>query len=215
MQGYARSGFNMVRVNMPAIQLPLGQQPRPPAFISFSAEVVPQTMEVLVNAVTNFVNQGFQQIHLLLSTPGGSVMHGITIYNILKGLPIKLITHNVGNVDSIGTVIYLAGEERYACPQTTFMLHGVALTTNAPTQFFEKNLKEKLASVQADQERIKAIYCDRAGINPEVAEQFFLGESTINATEAVNRGIANAIRNVEIPAGSPVLQLVFNRQGGM
>jgi ATP-dependent protease ClpP protease subunit len=139
-------------------------------------------------------------------------MHGITIYNTLRGLPIKLVTHNVGNVDSIGTVVYLAGQERYACPQTTFMLHGVALSTTGPMQFFERTLKEKLASVQADQERIKAIYCDRAGIDPEVAEKFFLGESTINATDAVAQGIANAIRNVEIPAGSPVLQLVFNRQ---
>jgi len=80
----------------PPIQLPLGQPPRPSAFICFSAEVVPQTTEVLINAVTNFVNQAFQDIRLLLSTPGGSVMHGITIYNVLRGLPIKLMTHNVG-----------------------------------------------------------------------------------------------------------------------
>jgi ATP-dependent Clp protease, protease subunit len=172
-------------VNPPTIQLPLVQQPRPPAFISFAAEIVPQTTEALLLAFTNFVNQGFKEIHLLLSTPGGSVMHGITIYNVLRGLPITLITHNVGNVDSIGTVIYLAGEQRYACPQATFMLHGVAFGTNTPTQFFEKNLKERLAGVQADQERIKAIYRDRAGINPEVAEQFFLGESTISANDAV------------------------------
>jgi hypothetical protein len=41
----------------------------------------------------------------------------------------QLVTHNVGNVDSIGTVIYLAGEERFACPQATFMLHGVSFQT--------------------------------------------------------------------------------------
>jgi ATP-dependent protease ClpP protease subunit len=188
----------------PAIQRQIFPNPRPPAFISFTAEIVPQTTEALLLAVTNFVNQGFKEIHLLLSSPGGSVMHGIAIYNTLRGMPIKLVTHNVGNVDSIGTVVYLAGEERYACPQT--------LSTTAPMQFFERTFKEKLASVQADQERIKAIYCDRAGINPEVAEQFFLGESTINANDAVARGIAHDIRKVDIPAGSPILQLVFNRQ---
>jgi len=196
-------------------QMPLPQQPRPPAFISFAAEIVPQTVEALLNAFTNFVNQGFREIHLLLSTPGGSVMHGITAYNVLRGLPIELTTHNMGNVDSIGAVVFLAGGRRYACPQSTFMLHGVAFGTNTPTQFFERNLKERLASVQADQERIKAIYNDRAGINPEDAEKFFLGESTINATHAVNLGLAHDVRGVNIPAGSPVLQLIFNRQGGM
>jgi len=202
-------------VNIPALQLPLGQQPRPPAFISFSAEIVPQTTEALIAALTNFVNQGFRDINLLLSTPGGSVMHGITIYNVLRGLPITLTTHNVGNVDSIGAVIYLAGERRYACPQSTFMLHGVAFGTNTPMQFFERNLRERLTAVQADQERIKAIYRDRAGINPEVAEQFFLGESNISANDAVGNGLAHEIRAIQIPAGSPVLQLVFNRQGAV
>jgi ATP-dependent protease ClpP protease subunit len=76
------------------------------------AEIVPQTSEVLTNAVTNLVNQGFREIHLLLSTPAGMVMLGITIYNMLRGLPIDLTTHNVGNVDSIVAVIYLAGEHR-------------------------------------------------------------------------------------------------------
>jgi ATP-dependent protease ClpP protease subunit len=168
-----------------------------------------------MNAVTNLVNQGFREIHLLLSTPGGMVMLGITIYNVLRGLPITLTTHNVGNVDSIGAVIYLAGEHRYTCPQATFMLHGVSFTSPGPAQFFEKNLKERLAAVQADHERIKTIYNERAGIDPELAEQFFLGESTVNAADAVTRGIAHEVRPVQIPAGSPIFQLIFNRQGGV
>ncbi|MGB8478847.1 MAG: ATP-dependent Clp protease proteolytic subunit [Acidobacteriaceae bacterium] len=199
----------------PAIQLPLGQVVRPPAFISFTAEVVPQTAESLLNAVTGLVNQGFRDIHLLVSTPGGIVALGITIYNVLRGLPIDLTTHNVGNVDSIGTVIYLAGEHRFTCPQATFMLHGVSFTSPVPAQFFEKTLKERLASIQADHERIKAIYNERAGIDPQRAEEIFLGENTMNATESVESGIAHGIRLVQIPAGSPVLQLIFNRQGTM
>jgi len=187
----------------------------PPAFISFSAEVIPQTSEALIGAVSQFVSQGFRDIHLLLSTPGGLVSYGITVYNALRGMPINLTTHNVGNVDSIGAVIFLAGTKRFTCPQATFMLHGVSFRTMGPTQFFEKNLKERLASIQADHERIKAIYQSRAGISPEDAESFFLGESSINASDAVARGLAHEIREVQIPAGSPIAQLVFNRQGGM
>ena len=69
----------------PAIQLPLGQLARPPAFVSFCAEVVPQTSEALLNAMTNLVNQGFKEVHLLLSSPGGIVALGITI-SLLSGL---------------------------------------------------------------------------------------------------------------------------------
>ena len=139
-------------------------------------------------------------------------MHGLTIYNILRGLPIRLITHNVGNVDSIGTVVYLAGEQRYACAQARFMLHGVSFTPMVQTQLFEKNFQEKLDSVRADQARIAAVYNDRAGISLDDAEKFFLGETTITAEVARERGIVHELREVSIPAGSPVLQLVFNRQ---
>ena len=139
---------------------------------------------------------------------------GITIYNVLRGLPIMLTTHNVGNVDSIGTVIYLAGENRLV-PQSTFMLHGVSFTAPPMSQFFEKTLKERLAWIQADHERIKAIYNERAGIDPDRAEEIFLGENTMNASESVTSGLAHGIQPVQIPAGSPVMQLIFNRQGGM
>jgi ATP-dependent protease ClpP protease subunit len=199
----------------PSVQLPLGQAVLPPAFVSFSAEIIPQTSEALLNAVTRFVSQGFRDIHLLLSSPGGMVALGITIYNVLRGLPITLTTHNVGNVDSIGTVIYLAGEHRYTCPQATFMLHGVSFNAPPMAQFFEKTLQERLASIQADHERIKAIYNERAGIDPQRAEDIFLGESTMNATEAVASGLAHGIKVVQIPAGSPIQQLIFNRQAGM
>jgi ATP-dependent protease ClpP protease subunit len=196
----------------PVIPQQILQPVKPPAFISFSAEIVPKTTEALLATVAQLVNQGHKEIHLLLSTPGGSVMHGITIYNVLRGLPVKLVTHNVGNVDSIGTVVYLAGQERYACAQSTFMLHGVAFQAPGPIQLFERNLSERLASVKADQARIMAVYSERAGITSEAAEQYFLGETTISASDAKVRGIVHDLREVQIPAGSPVLQLVFNRQ---
>jgi ATP-dependent protease ClpP protease subunit len=200
-------------MTIPPVQGALIQQPRPAAFISFSAEVVPHTIEALLATAANLVNQGFREIVLLLSTPGGSVMHGITAYNILRGLPISLTTHNVGNVDSIGTVIFLAGLHRYACPQTTFVLHGVAYSTKSAAQFFERTMEEKLEGLRADQQRISAIYQERAGIKAEQAEQFFLRGTTINATEAVERGIVHELREVQVPAGSPVIQLVFDRKG--
>jgi ATP-dependent protease ClpP protease subunit len=39
-------------------------------------------------------------------------MNGLTTYNFLRAMPFTLINHNIGNVDSIGNVILLAGQER-------------------------------------------------------------------------------------------------------
>jgi ATP-dependent protease ClpP protease subunit len=64
--------------------------------------------------VAQQVAQGFDELHLMLSTLGGQVAQGISIYNMLKALPIRVITYNVGTVNSIGNVIFLAGSPRYA-----------------------------------------------------------------------------------------------------
>ena len=53
----------------------------------------------------------------MISTPGGTVMNGLNLYNVMRAMPFRLTTHNVGNVDSIGNAIFLAGEERYAWMQ--------------------------------------------------------------------------------------------------
>src|SRR5438046_1873053 len=90
-------------------QPPQPQQPPPVVYINFSAEITPLPTETLLANVANLVNQRVPHIYLLLSTPGGSVMHGMTIYNVLRGLPCDLTIHNVGNVDSIGNAIFLAG----------------------------------------------------------------------------------------------------------
>lgn len=79
-------------------------------YVAFSAEINPTTTESLIATAANCVNQGFQRFYLLLSTPGGSVMHGINLYNVLRSLPFELVIHNVGNVDSIGNAIFLRRE---------------------------------------------------------------------------------------------------------
>ena len=59
-------------------------------------------------------------------------MNGMNLYNVMRAMPFKLITHNVGNVDSIGNAIFLAGVARYACPHSTFMFHGVGFNCDSP-----------------------------------------------------------------------------------
>ncbi|MFL6240066.1 MAG: ATP-dependent Clp protease proteolytic subunit [Actinomycetes bacterium] len=183
----------------------------PPTFLSFSAEVNPTTTESLLAAMNNLIAQGAQEIHLLLSTPGGSVMNGINIYNVLRALPIKLVTHNVGNVDSIGNTIFLAGETRYACPHSTFMFHGVGFDITQVMRFDERALAEKLVSVQADQKRIAAVIEERTSLTAEEIAAMFLEAATKDATYAVGKGIVHEIRDVNVPMGAAVHQLVFQR----
>jgi ATP-dependent protease ClpP protease subunit len=187
------------------------QQPPQVAYVSFSAEIIPHTAESLIATMSNLANQQVPEVQLLISTPGGAVMNGMNVYNVLRAMPFKLVTHNVGNVDSIGNAIFLAGEERFACPHSTFMFHGVATPTGGVPQLEEKTLRERLDSVQADQKRIAAIIEERSTLTADQVEPLFLEAQTKDATYAVGAGIVHEIKDVQVPTGGPVISLVFQR----
>jgi ATP-dependent protease ClpP protease subunit len=180
-------------------------------FVCFSAEINAHTTESLIAVVVNCANHGAAEVRLLMSTPGGSVMSGINLYNVLRGLPFRLVTHNVGNVDSIGNAIFLAGDHRLVAPHSTFMFHGVGFETPASTHFDEKLLRERLDSILADQNRIAGIIEERTNLTARQVAPLFREAKTKDATYAVSTGIVHQIQNVDIPAGSPVIALVFKR----
>lgn len=184
------------------------------AYVSFSAEINVNTTETLIAAMAQLVNQKIRDVHLLLSTPGGNVMNGMNLYNVLRGLPIHLTTHNVGNVDSIGSAIFLAGEKRYASQHSTFMFHGVSFQGQGSFSFDQKTLLERIGSVNADQKRIGDIIKSRTSLDEQAIAGLFLDAQTKDAGFALACGFIHEIREVQIPAGAPVVPLVFDRKTG-
>lgn len=188
------------------------QQQKTPdvVYVSFSAEVNPTTCEGLLGACTDLANKGVKQVHLLLSTPGGSVTNGMNVYGVLRALPFELITHNVGSVDSIGNVIFLAGEKRYSNAEATFMFHGV-VTHIQNASLGPKQMRESLSSLVADEGKIGKVIVDRTGFAKSRVEELFQQGSTVDAEYAKDNGIINDIRQAKVPTGVPILQLVFKR----
>lgn len=154
-----------------------------------------------------------QIFYLMIATPGGAIMNGLNIYNVLRGMPINLTTHNVGNIDSIGNAIFLAGKQRYACQHSTFMFHGVGFDVRTQMRFEQKNLNEMLSSILADQKRIGDLLREHTSLNQRQIRNFFREARTINSDTAKNAGIVHEVRDVNIPPGSPIFSLVFPRQG--
>jgi ATP-dependent protease ClpP protease subunit len=141
-------------------------------YISFSAEINPNTTESLIGLISNLVNQRVPHLYLMLSTPGGNVMNGMNLYNVMRALPCELSIHNVGNVDSIGNAIFLAGARRFACAHSTFMFHGVGFNSPQGLRMEEKFLRERLDSIVADQQRIGSILEERTSLTRDRSKAF-------------------------------------------
>lgn len=196
---------------MPAMPLAPAQPATPrPVYLAFSSEVNQLTGPALLGAIAQQMMLGHDELHLMLSTPGGHVAQGISIYNTLKAMPIKITTYNVGSVNSIGNVIFLAGNKRYASRTSSFMFHGVGFDVQA-ARFEEKVLKERLQGLQNDQKLIADIIVRHTKINAAAAEKLFLEAAFLRPKEAKRLGIIDNIIDVQIPKGAPFLQLVFQR----
>ncbi|MGC8805714.1 MAG: ATP-dependent Clp protease proteolytic subunit, partial [Candidatus Ratteibacteria bacterium] len=64
--------------------------------IKFFAPVMDASINALMNAIDQKIREGISKFTILISSPGGSVFHGLSAYNYLKGIPAEIITHNFG-----------------------------------------------------------------------------------------------------------------------
>jgi hypothetical protein len=92
------------------------------------------------------------------------------------------------------------------------MFHGVAFPAQNGQSFDEKTLLERLGCIDADQKRIGSIIKERTHLDEPAIASLFLEAQTKDAGFAVGCGIVHEIREVQIPAGCPVVPLVFQRQ---
>ena len=180
-----------------------------PVYISFTAPINQITTDGLIAVVGQQVALGHDEVHLMLSTPGGSVSHGITLYNVLRAFPIKLITHNTGQVASIGNAIFLAGEERYACTTSRFMFHGVAAEIPGKMNLEVKQWKEQYDSLVSQEKLISDIIEANTNISTKKLRGLFQRAAFMDANEAHGDGVIHAVRDVKMPKGTPFLQLTF------
>lgn len=183
----------------------------PLVYVSFSAEINQVTTENLISVMANCANLEVQRVYLLLSTPGGSVMNGLNLYNVLLGMPFELIIHNVGSVNSIGNTIFLSGNKRYGTATATFMFHGVGFNARQNQRFEEKALLEHLARIREEQRTIGRIISKYTALSEGEIAKLFRKAQTKDVNFALQKGFIHEIKEVNIQSGCPTISLVVSK----
>lgn len=175
-------------------------------YLVFSGGVSQDSANELVSKASELAkSKHCDEIRLLLNSGGGNIRSGIYCYTMLRALPVNLTTHNVGVVESIANVIYLAGERRYVAPIASFMFHDFHWSFNQSETLSVSQLEEKVASLMLDRKRVKDIYVDRIGTAfTETVELFPIKEFKVPAEWATERGFAHEVLPVEIHKNAQV-----------
>jgi ATP-dependent Clp protease protease subunit len=178
------------------------------AYIKFFATVDQASVNALMGAVEQKLTQGANEIVLLISSPGGSVFHGLSAYNFLKGIPSQVVTHNFGSVDSMGVVLLCAGDRRLSVPHARFILHAVSANFPQRVSLEEQQLEERLKGLRIDIENIAGVIAATTGKSEEDVAQDILNRTTLNPEQAVKYGLIHEIREQLLPAGVELLSIV-------
>jgi ATP-dependent protease ClpP protease subunit len=183
-----------------------------PVVIRFFAPVIDATVNALMNTVDQRMKQGIRDFIILISSPGGSVIHGLSTYNYLKGLPANITTHNFGSVDSIGIVLYCAGTRRLSVPQARFLLHGVSAQFKGNQSLEEKQLEERLKGLRIDIENIAKVIAENTGKSVGDVTDAMLERITLNPGEAQSWGLVHEVKSQLFETGSEVVSIQIQQQ---
>ncbi len=177
------------------------------AYIKFFAGVNAQSANNLMTLVDQEFNRGVRRFKLLLSTQGGFIFHGLSLYNFLAGLPAEVETHNFGSVDSVGVPIFCAGRKRLCVPDARFLLHPVAWTTTGPVSWEIEKLQEIMSSLKVDSRNIATSVSRATGKSEEDVIKAISDRTTLGPVEAKAFGLVHEIKTELFPASARVLSI--------
>ena len=177
------------------------------SYIIFSKNIDVNSTQRLMDIILREIQSGKKAITLLISSPGGHVSPGISIYNFLKGIPIEIITHTFGQADSMAVVLFCAGSKRYCTPDSRYLIHGIGFNTREGQRFDERSLKEKVEALKNERETISKIISDNSDRSLKDIEADMLRGVVWTPEKAMEYGLVHEIRGELFPKGAHIIKI--------
>lgn len=183
----------------------------PTVVIRFFAPVNAVTAGQLMQTLDNCVRQGVSDVLLLISTQGGLVHEGVSLYNYIRGIKarVNVTTHNFGSVDSIGVALFAAGQTRRSVPQARFLIHRVTNTISSTGQVVisEDQLKQALKSLQTDEQNIARIIATNSNRSVSQLLATMKAQPTLFPDVLKKWGLVHEIAEIDFPTGADLLTI--------
>lgn len=176
-------------------------------YIKFFAEVNKNSVNKLMLVIEDKLKQGVERFVILISSTGGSVFHGLSAYNFLKGIPAEIITHNFGSVDSIAAVLFCSGSKRYSVPNARFLLHGVS--ANFPMcRLEEKQLEERMKRLRIDIENVAGVIAANTKKSKQEIINAMQDRTALSPEDATKFGLVHEIKSQLIEPGFELITIM-------
>jgi hypothetical protein len=68
-------------------------------YVNFHGGITQNTAQNFMSVLSEKITAGTDHFYILLSTQGGDIQSGMTMYNFLRAIPARITVHNIGSVE--------------------------------------------------------------------------------------------------------------------
>ncbi len=171
--------------------------------IHFTAPINSHTCGQFIDKCSQAVQQNASCLLVKLATMGGECSYGFSMYNFLMSLPIPVHTHNLGTVESMGNIIFLAGAQRTACQHSKFLFHPFHWSLHGSVD--HARMSEYAMSLDYDLYLYARIVDERTGgaAQPlDIPTLLTASPRILNPEEAIAAGLIHSLDEKPAPASA-------------
>ncbi len=130
-----------------------------------------------------------KNIDMLINSPGGSVIDGTAIYDVMRSISAPITTVGLGLQASMGSILMAGGDKRMMSKNAKLMIHSIASGTQG-------KLSEQEISLEVTRrlfEDMKAVYIRHIGLNEKFWDLICAKDTWLTADQAKKMGFIEKI----------------------
>lgn len=162
--------------------------------IFLTEEVNAETSNELIKQLMYLERQDSgQEITLYINSPGGEVISGLAVYDLISLMKSPVRTVCTGTAASMGAILFLAGKKREMLPHTRLMIHDPSFGGGSIGGKKSHELRHELEKLDEVREALAKIIAEKTGRPLEEIYDVTSDDTFYSAEEAITFGLATGI----------------------
>ena len=152
-------------------------------------------MHVILKLLDLDKQDGSEEISLYINSPGGSILHGLAIYDTIKHISAPVSTVCYGMAASMGAFLLSCGKKgrRFILPHSRVLIHQPLISADRGVSISQSDLAKKAKSLLESREILERIMAENIGISLEKIHVDCERDNWMSAEEALEYGIVDGI----------------------
>jgi ATP-dependent Clp protease protease subunit len=136
-----------------------------------------------------------EEISLYINSPGGSILHGLAIYDTIKHISAPVSTVCYGMAASMGAFLLSCGKKgrRFALPHSRVLIHQPLIHVQNAFQSSQTDIQKTAESLLKSRQILEQIMAENIGVSLEKIHADCERDNWMSAEEALEYGIIDGI----------------------